>query len=335
MTAEAVAAAVGALVLHTGGDPLDRAAAWTNLPPDERRRRAVAACHAHDATILWDLTQAWITLHGAAGAMASYHTRRTYRAGVMALLAFWQSENVLHPSPDAGALWLRHLEAAGGHDKEGKPKGLAPATVTVRLAAARALYSALRWARATTDDPFRDLRAARDPTEPWEKRIPYSPEEIEALLAVAGDEDRVLVLLGAHAGLRVAECLALTWADVALPGRTLTVQKGKGGKKRTVALSGSLVRALRHVRPRHATGYVLPYRSDWSARHRLATLAEAAEVPYRGVHALRHACGTRLVKETHGDLEAAARLLGHSSIETTRVYAKWSDEGLRKTLGRW
>ncbi len=62
--------------------------------------------------------------------------------------------------------------------------------------------------------------------------------------------------------------------------------------------------------------------------------AEEAGIPYRGIHALRHTCGTRLVRET-GNLEMAARHLGHSSIETTRVYAKWSDEGLNNTVGGW
>ncbi len=103
-----------------------------------------------------------------------------------------------------------------------------------------------------------------------------------------------------------------------------------------VVLSSSLVRALRVVRQRHATGFVLPYRSDWSASPGDA-LAKATKVRYRGVHALRHACSTRLVKGTRGDLEVAAPMLGHSSIETTRVYVKWSDEDLRgrKTPGRW
>ena len=61
---------------------------------------------------------------------------------------------------------------------------------------------------------------------------------------------------------------------------------------------------------------------------------DEAGIPYRGIHALRHTCGTRLVRET-GNLEMAARHLGHSSIETTRVYAKWSDEGLNSTVGGW
>jgi hypothetical protein len=35
------------------------------------------------------------------------------------------------------------------------------------------------------------------------------------------------------------------------------------------------------------------------------------------------------------DLEATARHLGHSKLETTRIYAKWSDRQLRETIGRW
>ncbi|MFT2722371.1 hypothetical protein ACMT4L_20480 [Deinococcus sp. A31D244] len=42
--------------------------------------------------------------------------------------------------------------------------------------------------------------------------------------------------------------------------------------------------------------------------------------------------GTRLVREGHS-LDDTAHHLGHASIKTTRVYAKWSDNGLRKSRG--
>lgn len=54
----------------------------------------------------------------------------------------------------------------------------------------------------------------------------------------------------------------------------------------------------------------------------------------QATQALRHSSGTRLYRET-GDLETVARHLGHSSLETSRVYAKWSDERLKATLGEW
>ncbi|MFT2720330.1 site-specific integrase [Deinococcus sp. A31D244] len=54
----------------------------------------------------------------------------------------------------------------------------------------------------------------------------------------------------------------------------------------------------------------------------------------RGWHAFRHYAGTRLVRQT-GSLEHAARHLGHASLETTRVYAKWSDTALPDALASW
>ncbi len=36
-----------------------------------------------------------------------------------------------------------------------------------------------------------------------------------------------------------------------------------------------------------------------------------------------------------GSLEHVARHLGHAQIETSRIYAKWSDETLREALSKW
>lgn len=75
-------------------------------------------------------------------------------------------------------------------------------------------------------------------------------------------------------------------------------------------------------------------RSPTGRSPRLPSLYAAGGVEYKGVHTLRHYCGTRLVREC-GDLEMAARHLGHASIKTTRIYIKWSDEGLKKAVGEW
>jgi integrase/recombinase XerC len=317
-----------ALVPYRADDALGLAAGWVNLPADERRRRAAAAAAAHDLPSLLGLLDAWLTLFGRAGGTPSAYTRRNYRQGAQQLLEAWRQENLLRPRREAAALWLRALEIGDGQAR------LAPSTARLRLAAARALYAALRWAGATEADPFADLRPGRDPTAAWDKRKPYPPGEIDDLLAVAQGEDRVLILLGAHAGLRVAECLALRWEDVSLAGRELVVQRGKGGKKRIVPLSRSLAGALAALQ-RGASGYVLSVRTGEAARYRLRRLTRRHGLPYRGIHALRHACGTRLVRENGGDLETAAKLLGRGSIETTRAYVEWADEGLRRAVDGW
>ena len=63
-------------------------------------------------------------------------------------------------------------------------------------------------------------------------------------------------------------------------------------------------------------------------------LAARAGVPYRGYHALRHAAGTRAAKEGLG-LEGIASFLGHSNVNTTRVYQHWADESVARTVGDW
>jgi integrase/recombinase XerC len=317
---------------------IDRARAWATIPDDERRRRAVEACHTHDTTLLQEITDAWLTLHGQAGATVSPHTRASYRRGVAVLVEAWREQNLLHPQSDAGALWLREMEDTG----------LKPATVRARLAGARALYAALRWCKATDANPFTDARPAQDKTAAKDKRAPYEQDELTALLAELDETahtakpaartmahyDRVLVLLGAHAGLRASEMMELRWSDVDLLRRRVVVQHGKGGKRRQVVVSSSLAAALATIPPEMRGVYVLPYRSRGAAWYRLKRLTDQAGINAHGLHRLRHSAGTRMMRETN-NLQEVAELLGHAQLDTARVYAAWANDTQRKTVGEW
>ena len=50
-----------------------------------------------------------------------------------------------------------------------------------------------------------------------------------------------------------------------------------------------------------------------------------ANIPYKKFHALRHTYATQLIKNGV-DLLTVSRLLGHSSIKTTEVYAHTLEE---------
>jgi integrase/recombinase XerC len=56
--------------------------------------------------------------------------------------------------------------------------------------------------------------------------------------------DQVLVLLGARAGLRLAEALALTWSAIDTTAGELRVIAGKGGRDRAVPITADLAEAL-------------------------------------------------------------------------------------------
>ena len=177
-------------------------------------RFAAEAARDRDLEALWQLTEAHLTLHGSAGSRVSGNTLTSYRRYVFQLIDTWSGEALLRPSRNAGVLWVRELEAE-----------LKPATVRVKLAAARALYAALRWSGATTLDPFADVKPGRDLTPAWEKRQAYTLNEIEWLTRVAEGYTLSIVLLGAHAGLRVSEMTSLRWEDIRLSEKKLTVRK--------------------------------------------------------------------------------------------------------------
>lgn len=329
-----------ALIPHTG-PALQDALAWGALDDGERKRRAVAAAQAHDAAALWRLTERVMLLDGKRGARISPHTRRAYRRGVYRLVADWRHENLLHPNRKAGAGWVRALEgemvahAPTGRSQPAERGPRKAAGVQLYLAAGRALYRALRDARATSADPFADVHPTSDPTPRQDRRCAYDLDDIAVLLAACREmPERLVVLLGAHAGLRLSEMLAVQWSDVDLSKRLLVVRRGKGGKGRTVGLSGKLIAVLESGDVRMRQGPVLTFRKEETVRGKLRALCGRAGVAYRGVHALRHSAGTRLLRETH-DLEMTARHLGHSSIETTRLYAKGDDEALRAHVAGW
>lgn len=331
---------------------LARAEAWAKLPPDELKRRAAAAAGERDAEQLWALTEAYLFLHGSRGAKVSRHTLRAYRRGVLDLVEAWSGENLLRPSRDAGVVYMRRLEAGSPEPSKGQATQAAPAaplsaaSLQVKLAAARTLYKALRWAGATEARPFDDVRVAKDPTPPWEKRRPYSDDEVEALLGLAEGPEKVMVLLGAHAGLRIGEMADLRWSDLDLERGQLRVRSGKGGKAATVSVTKRLRDALeelklttsagQHEKNRHRdAGLVLPWAAD-HARKRFKRVCALAGVDYQsaGVHGLRHGAGTRYYRQT-GDLGRVAAHLRHADIQTTRIYAKIDAKAIGEDIEDW
>lgn len=304
------------------GSVLDRAKGWSDLLPEERRRRAVEAARNRDAEALWTLTEAYLTLHGASGTATSPRTLKAYRWAIQKFLSYSseQAVNLLRATTADGVRFIRTVEVGG----------LSPASTRVQLAGVRLLYKALRWAEATQAAPFSDVRPVRDKTAAWDKRSPYSDAEVSRLLEAADPRMRTLVLLCAHGGLRISEALALNWTDVNLETRDLLVKHGKGGKQRRVVFGETLRTALLAVKKEGSVvGGSYP-----AAVERLQRLCTRADVPYRGHHALRHSAGTRLMREG-ASLDDVARHLGHSVLETARIYAKWSDDGLRRRVAGW
>jgi integrase/recombinase XerC len=333
---------------------LQRVTRLQRLSDEGLRRFAMSAATDRDEEALWELVQAHLTLKGLSGVTTSAHTLRAYRRGVRELLIMWQGENLLRPSRDAGPLYVQRLRAGdrsevlaaeSGGARRGRtvtPGPLSHATVSLRVAAARALYDALAWAGATEADPFRDVRMGRATTraEDNESTRVYTEFELIELAAVAkNQQERVLLLLGSHGGLRVSEMLRLEWSDVDLKAGELRIVEGKGRKTARVTTSPKLAEALLvYQRAMEASAapreHVLELRSQFGVFNRLRNMCRRAEVDFKGVHALRHAAGTRLYRQT-GDLGQVQDHLRHGTLDMARHYAKADRRRLQSSLQSW
>lgn len=357
---------MGITSLELSGATQAQRVAWLHgLEEEALRRHATAVAAARDEQALWELVVAYLTRPGARDAPPSRHTLRAYRRGLKELLALWPEDDLLDPGRDAGHEYVRRLlEGDRGPLVEGQPRGrrgrrvkpgpLSPATVAQRVAAGRALYGALLWTGAARSDPFHDaprLPGAHDPSTTHA----YTEMELNELLAAARDaHERVMLLLGAHAGLRVGEMVRLRWEDVDLRTSTLRVrplrddegggdaeaETGDDGAEEVVIsprLAAELHAYAREVeadpRARHRPE-VLELRSQYGVYNRLRRLCLRAQVGFKGVHALRHAAGARLYRQTH-DLALVQEHLRHRAGDMARRYARVDRSRLRGSLSEW
>lgn len=249
--------------------------------------------------------------------------------------------------PDAGP---EHLTAAAvrSHMRE-RAATCSSATVVNMLTAVRSFCKFLLEEEHIDLDPTTRVR--------WPKRthgLPraLSPAELEALITAIREpaglngtrrwywrRNRRAILLMLYAGVRLAECAALRWADVDLRANLLTVQEGKGGKARILplhpALRGELARAAGGAVPSRAV--VGKYDGTPLNPKALAHIFEEW-LPRQGIegvsaHRLRHTFATEMLK-AGADLSAIQEALGHTDISTTRVYLRVDLSRIRAAVDR-
>ena len=193
--------------------------------------------------------------------------------------------------------------------------------------------------------------------------------QINALLRqaqVSRDKERnyAIVQILLQTGIRLSECASLTFEDLTFGERSglLLVRAGKGNKTRSVPLNASAREALAiYVAPRlgiekstlKAVAASWP-KSKSPVAHEpiflsqkggalttsamgqmIAGIVEATRglVPEEtSAHTLRHTFARSYLAQYPGDVVGLATLLGHSSLDTTRLYSKPSVDQLSRRV---
>ncbi len=168
----------------------------------------------------------------------------------------------------------------------------------------------------------------------------YSKEELAELVKAAkakGQGHLVMLLLGAHAGLRVSEMLGLKWSDINWVKHELVVanaiwrgvEKGtKSSKIRRVPMTTELEEALkayRHLQSPRVLVSESGSMTESGILYWMTSILRSAKVDSeRVLHKLRHSFAAHLV-QAGVSLYRVANLLGHSDTHVTKIYAHLSD----------
>lgn len=220
-----------------------------------------------------------------------------------------------------------------GFIEQEQDRGLKLSTVRTRLATLKAFVRFLIEKGILAEDVF-----------PWKMKIKppdvlpraMDPDDVNTLLRVnATTRDRAMILLLLRTGMRIGELLNTKVCDINLKERKIMIYEGlKDRKGRVVYFSDDARDALRSwLNKKDPKTQVIFYGpkgrplSYPAARMVFVKYLKKAGLSDKGytLHCLRHTYATELLNAGMR-LECLETLLGHTSLEVTRRYARLTDK---------
>jgi site-specific recombinase XerD len=187
-----------------------------------------------------------------------------------------------------------------------------------------------------------------------EKLLDYiEPEDMEEIIAAAapnsvwGRRDRAMLLLLYNTGCRASELAGLAIDDVILDRPRHVRILGKGRRWRTVPLWERTMTAIQQMladRRGDARSLFVGQRQNALTRYGVrgvvkkyarAVAARRPELTSKRLspHTVRHTTAVALLRTT-GDIDAVSKVLGHASLNTTRIYTGKDRSQVAKTLDK-
>jgi integrase len=170
-------------------------------------------------------------------------------------------------------------------------------------------------------------------------RVRYlSDEEFDKLLNKCPDWLKPIVMTARHTGLRKENILSLTWSQVDLFRKLITIEHTKNNERISIPLNETVLSLFKQLsKVRHITSPYVFSKPDGSRYHNSLngfwTAVKKAGINDFKFHDLRHCFASALVQKGV-DLYQVQRLLGHKSNAMTQRYAHLSPEQLREAINR-
>lgn len=307
-----------------------------------------------DSSLFFSKTNDFLNLYLPEQIVRSRHTIKTYRDGLTIFRRY---------VTDQQKISMRNFTFAGcTHDflldylAYLKASGCTEATCNNRLAAIRAYL----WYAADSDITLQSvaLTASKVPflREPGKTKEVIQPEDFAALLNAPpatkmGTRDRTIMILMYDSAVRISELLDLKLSCVELNGNMPFIKvHGKGDKERVVSITDKTVQHLKKYMELYHGDHVpdrplfytiingnLEKMSSGNVSRMIKKYAEQIRSEHPDLpskiycHMFRRTRATNLY-QSGVELELVSRILGHSSTQTTRIYASPSMEMLRNAM---
>ena len=186
-------------------------------------------------------------------------------------------------------------------------------------------------------NPVRQIKKRTIPDAKPRTRY-LKPGEYKRLMKASPDYLAASIRFAVATGLRLEEHLSLTWDQVNIFRREVTLLDTKTGTPRIVPLTDEAIAALNHF-PRHFQSKYVFRKKDGSRYKRftrgLAGAAKRAKIKDLRWHDLRRTCGSWLL-QGGVDIFTVSRWLGHRSVAVTeRAYAFLDTAQLHEAAQEW
>jgi len=156
-----------------------------------------------------------------------------------------------------------------------------------------------------------------------------------------GQEDTYLIMkILAMTGIRIEELSFFTAENI----KSNYIYVRNKGKERSIILRQDLARELRQYCRNNGIkegiifsgkikGKMMAKSTIWRRMQKIAGYARVGKNKVHA-HSFRHLFAKMFLEEYNGSIAELADILGHNSLETTRIYAKTTDEEKRRKLER-
>jgi site-specific recombinase XerD len=171
------------------------------------------------------------------------------------------------------------------------------------------------------------------------KKLPIilSVQEIQAMFSVCENlKHSVILALLYSCGLRVSELINLKWADIDRSRKVINIIQAKGKKDRQVPLNEKIIPLLENYWRQYKSkeyvlnGQNLPQYSKRSVGEVIKQLASKSGIKkHVKTHLIRHCYATHCIEDGM-DINFLQKLLGHSDVKTTMIYAHISNNLISK-----